>query len=83
MDIDADYARREALLHHAQDIVVETRERLLNEGIHPLSVTLAFFLSGLGPVAISHLDNEEKLMVCKMLENFVSDTKECIAEWRN
>jgi hypothetical protein len=71
------------LLRRAEEIVIEAKERLMDENIHPLSIIHAFFFTGIGPVAISHLDNEEKLMVCRMLEGFIADTKEVMTAWRN
>lgn len=83
MDIDADYGRRQAQMDYAGNVVAQLLEQFLTQQIHPLSIAHAFFFSGLGPVTVSNMDVEEKLMICDMLQTFIGDTKASIESGRN
>lgn len=80
--MDADWPNREFQLKRAQEAVAELRVRLLDDGVHPMLLTHAFILEGIGETVVK-LDPEQKLIVFDTLEEYMGVVKDVMAEWTN
>lgn len=63
---------------HAEDRVTEFHAQLIEDGIDSFLVTGAMWMRGVVAPAVHIHDQEQRLLLCDMLQQFIDDARDAV-----